>query len=278
MTTTFSMHRRLPANTRGYDYLVGDLHGCLDLLDDELARVQFNPAIDRLISVGDLVDRGPDSLGCLRLLKEPWFHAVRGNHEDMMCEGVREAAFGVPTGSTRDLIHNGGAWLFDLTPDEKRELSKELMPYVRALPYVLTVGDGDAQFHVAHAELMDGFSDAFMAFSLGHDQKPRILTDRQITEKKLSTMTDPLLWGRRLIATLPKHGKRMMPTPEGSVCVSESAMHPGLSLTYVGHTPLLQMVLHESHLFIDRGAYARSEKTRLLVLCHDDVLKWLTSI
>ena len=80
--TTF--HQHLPANTVGRDFIVGDLHGCLDLLHAELARLQFEPAKDRLFSVGDLADRGPDSMGCLRLLREPWFHAVRGNHEDML--------------------------------------------------------------------------------------------------------------------------------------------------------------------------------------------------
>lgn len=279
MNTTFSMRRHLPANTRGHDYLVGDLHGCRDLLDEALARVQFNPAVDRLISVGDLVDRGPDSLGCLRLLKEPWFHAVRGNHEDMMFQRMRWPGFR-PSDERqyKNITQNGGTWLFDLSPNEERELRVELMPYVSALPYVLTVGEGDAQFHVVHAELMNGLSDSLMAFCLGQDQESEILTDEQLTEDKLSEMTNPLLWGRRVIETLPNSGNRMMAMPVGEVCVSESAMHPGLSLTYVGHTPLPYVVLHESHLFIDRGAYARSENTCLIVLRHDEVLKWKTSI
>src|SRR3546814_1363745 len=76
-----ALHRHLPANTAGRDFIVGDLHGCLDLLQVELARIAFDPTRDRLFSVGDLTDRGPDSMGCLRLLREPWFYAVHGNHE-----------------------------------------------------------------------------------------------------------------------------------------------------------------------------------------------------
>src|SRR3546814_19725952 len=81
-----ALHRHLPANTAGRDFIVGDLHGCLDLLQVELARIAFDPTRDRLFSVGDLTDRGPDSMGCLRLLREPWFYAVPGNHEDLLLD------------------------------------------------------------------------------------------------------------------------------------------------------------------------------------------------
>ena len=65
--------RRLLENTRGRDFVVGDLHGCLPDLKALLTTVSFNPDKDRLIAVGDLVDRGPESLGVLRLLGAPWF-------------------------------------------------------------------------------------------------------------------------------------------------------------------------------------------------------------
>lgn len=75
------------ANSLGRDFIVDDLHGCLDLLDIELDRVGFDPAVDRLFSVGDLIDRGPDSMGCLRLLNKPWFFAVRGNQARQYYKG-----------------------------------------------------------------------------------------------------------------------------------------------------------------------------------------------
>lgn len=46
-------------------FVVGDIHGCYDLLMQQLERVQFNFEKDLLIAVGDLVDSGPDSLKCL---------------------------------------------------------------------------------------------------------------------------------------------------------------------------------------------------------------------
>jgi serine/threonine protein phosphatase 1 len=83
------MIKKLKNNTVGKDYFVGDIHGCYEQLMEALVKIKFNPDVDRLISVGDLVDRGADSVKCLNLLKEPWFHAVSGNHEDMMTKSFR---------------------------------------------------------------------------------------------------------------------------------------------------------------------------------------------
>ena len=74
----------LPLNTLGKDYVIGDLHGCYVLLILLLHQVKFNPNVDRLISVGDLVDRGNNSLECFNLLNRPWFYSVLGNHEDLL--------------------------------------------------------------------------------------------------------------------------------------------------------------------------------------------------
>jgi len=60
--------------------VVGDVHGCLRELDELLRVVQFSPH-DTLISVGDLVNKGPDSIGVLRRFRELNGLLVRGNHE-----------------------------------------------------------------------------------------------------------------------------------------------------------------------------------------------------
>ncbi|MDD0973406.1 symmetrical bis(5'-nucleosyl)-tetraphosphatase [Pseudomonas fontis] len=64
-------------------YAVGDLQGCLQPLKCLLERVNFNPAVDRLWLVGDLVNRGPESLETLRFLyaMRESLVCVLGNHD-----------------------------------------------------------------------------------------------------------------------------------------------------------------------------------------------------
>ncbi len=64
-------------------YAVGDLQGCLQPLQCLLEEVAFNPAKDRLWLVGDLVNRGPQSLETLRFLfaMRDSIVCVLGNHD-----------------------------------------------------------------------------------------------------------------------------------------------------------------------------------------------------
>ncbi|MZR63600.1 symmetrical bis(5'-nucleosyl)-tetraphosphatase [Alcanivorax sp. DP30] len=65
------------------DYAIGDLQGCLQAFDCLLARIDFHPDRDRLYLAGDLINRGPDSLGTLRRVFElrDNVHCVLGNHD-----------------------------------------------------------------------------------------------------------------------------------------------------------------------------------------------------
>ena len=61
--------------------VIGDIHGCYDELEDMLAEVRFNTD-DRLVSVGDLITKGPKSREVLeRFMSDPQFSAVMGNHD-----------------------------------------------------------------------------------------------------------------------------------------------------------------------------------------------------
>lgn len=60
---------------------IGDIQGCRDELEALLEAIRFDPATQRLHPAGDLVNRGPDSLGTLRLLRQLDAGGVLGNHD-----------------------------------------------------------------------------------------------------------------------------------------------------------------------------------------------------
>ena len=77
-------------------YLVGDIQGCDEALSRLLAEIDFSASRDTLYVLGDMVNRGPDSLGTLRRLKALGHSAqcVLGNHDLHLlavAEGVRPA-------------------------------------------------------------------------------------------------------------------------------------------------------------------------------------------
>ena len=123
----------------------GDLHGCYTNLMNRLDAVGFDPAQDLLVSVGDLIDRGTENVECLDLINQPWFRAVRGNHEQMMLDAVMGA------GSILHWMQNGGSWFYNLDADQQI-LAKSLVSKAAALPLIIEVEKGGKKFVICHAD------------------------------------------------------------------------------------------------------------------------------
>ena len=126
-------------------WVVGDLHGCYTNLMTQLGRVDFDPEKDLLISVGDLIDRGSENVECLELITMPWFRAVRGNHEQMMIDGLSAH------GNVNHWVANGGGWFFYLDYD-KEILAKALAHKATELPLIIELVTGDRKVVICHAD------------------------------------------------------------------------------------------------------------------------------
>jgi hypothetical protein len=128
--------------------VVGDVHGCSAELRTLLDRLAFAVGSDRLVMVGDLVARGPDSRGVLDVCREVGAIVVRGNHEDRLL-------------SWRRAMTARARGEFSLPPDlgrlhgeVARSLSEEDWEYLEATP-VTHMLEGHRTL-VVHAGLVPG--------------------------------------------------------------------------------------------------------------------------
>ena len=107
--------------------VVGDVHGCLDELQDLLRKARYDDGATRLVLVGDLVNKGPKSLEVIRYCREHEIWAVRGNHDDKclrLFDGVDELKD--EYSYVRDMSEADAAWLRNL-------------PHTLTLPHVDTI-------------------------------------------------------------------------------------------------------------------------------------------
>jgi len=123
-------------------YAIGDLQGCFEPLERIVDRIGFDPARDRLWFTGDLVNRGPDSLRCLRFVKSLGNAAVTvlGNHDlHLVC-----VAEGVEKRKKRDTLD-------DILAAPDRD---ELVAWLRTRPLM----HAEEGFALVHAGLLPQWS------------------------------------------------------------------------------------------------------------------------
>jgi serine/threonine protein phosphatase 1 len=79
-------HISLPDSQRAF--VIGDLDSHLMHFKESMDSGGFQPNKDKLICLGDVIDRGADSLAVMGLLQELDALMVLGNHEHMMIESI----------------------------------------------------------------------------------------------------------------------------------------------------------------------------------------------
>jgi serine/threonine protein phosphatase 1 len=137
---------RLPLDTNKRHFVVADIHGMYSEFLELLAKAKYDPANDIIYSVGDLIDRGPDSVEVVQFFTEnlyPDVHVCLGNHEYMSMTPMWMATW----------MYNGGAETIDsLKAHDKDE--HWLRDQIADLPWIIEVGDIDDEncFRIVHAD------------------------------------------------------------------------------------------------------------------------------
>ena len=123
----------------GRTIVVGDIHGCFDELTDLINLVDLQ-ADDRIISVGDLIFKGPQTRDVLDLfITDQRFSSVVGNHERILRQRWR--------GEPARLSGGQRAALEKLEPNRKRYFE-----FLRSLPFTINLGS----HLIVHAGLRPG--------------------------------------------------------------------------------------------------------------------------
>lgn len=76
---------------QGKTFIVGDVHGCLEMLKRLIDTIKWNPSNDRLIFIGDYIDRGENAKGVIDFILQLQGNSVLvecliGNHEKMFLD------------------------------------------------------------------------------------------------------------------------------------------------------------------------------------------------
>lgn len=146
-------------NATGRDFAVGDIHGHFARLQSALDDAGFDPAIDRLFSVGDLVDRGPENLQALDWLAKPWFFAVQGNHEALAILHAQHKPL-----DYRMYVASGGGWFLELTPEAQLHCAA----HFAQMPIALEVETAAGLIGLVHADCPLPSWDMLRATLKGH--------------------------------------------------------------------------------------------------------------
>jgi serine/threonine protein phosphatase 1 len=135
---------------------IGDIHGCSVALRTLLAVVELQPQ-DRVVTLGDYVDRGPDSRGVLdqlvALIHRCDFIPLIGNHDLMLLQSFHDPAimeFWRSCGGNRTLASYDGS--LENIPTEHLAFLRNLRPYFETEKWIFVHANYDAELPLAETE------------------------------------------------------------------------------------------------------------------------------
>lgn len=223
--------------TSGRSFVVGDIHGQFSLLEAELKKLNFDKETDSLFSVGDLVDRGPESNLAVHYLQQPWFNAIRGNHEQMVIDAA----------GTSWHVGNGGAWWHDLVGHEK----DMFIYYFSMLPYIMEVElPSGKRIGLCHASYPPSGTENGYRCDWRNAENWANRPSWAVDENEI-------LWDRYQI----NRAKKAVATGEKGLPFLEEFNIKNIDHVYFGHTPLKEALHVGNCSWIDTGAFATNMLT-----------------
>lgn len=225
----------LGKNHVGKDYVIGDVHGRYDLVLKALNKARFNEQTDRLLCVGDLIDRGIYSELVAEFLSKDFVYAIRGNHEDMLLELYENTDH-----PNEDMIRLyadkvGLEWWLDVSQDKRMEIISAL----KQLPLVMQIDTFRGPVGLVHADVPEGMTWLEFIDAVNEGEEKIILE---------------ALWGRSRIQQSRQEG------------VS------GIGRVYVGHTVQEKITSFGNVIALDTGAVFDEHLTMVGVDCMSRVI------
>ena len=230
---------RLERNRQGRDFVVGDIHGHFPTLRRALTELEVGEQ-DRVMSLGDLVDRGPDSWAA-----KDWIGGtdpstrfdlvLRGNHEQMMLaalvEGPRRSHDRWGNDAWSLWMMNGGDWW---RATSRAQSAKVWINALSALPFCARVETERGWVGLVHANPVHGRWQDLEEWVNGEEDLSHLTRTRA-------------LWSR------VRHG--YVQREIGETGHEHLGPVEGVRCVITGHTPMPEPAWHENVLGIDTGVH-----------------------
>jgi hypothetical protein len=123
--------------------VIGDVHGCAGELEELLKLLELQ-ASDRLVFLGDLMDRGPEPSRCVRIVRELRAEMTQSNHDEKHCRWRKHHHASKTTGKKNPIRFS------EVQAAENLSLSDDDITWIAGLPMSIDLGGG---WHAIHAGL-----------------------------------------------------------------------------------------------------------------------------
>lgn len=219
----YKYHASFKKNSIGSDYIIGDIHGQYNKLMSQLDSVNFNFNQDRLFCVGDLIDRGSDSVKVVQLLNENWFFSTMGNHEHLMLLSFVDMDFDI----LEQWNEEQNKWVFNLKPN----IYKEILYLIKTLPLHISLENKKGcHIGICHAEpVIDDWN---------------LLYDKCIKLNK-----------DQIFQTLESRGLRLYLKNRKNKVIKN------IDHIFMGHSPISEVEIYDQFNYIDTGSFFENDFT-----------------